>query len=176
MITRLTAHKGIGLVTGAIGDIIKSDIQFVLLGTGDLGYENFFQNLASGYPDKASAVIGFDKALSKRIYAAADLFLMPSRSEPCGLAQMIASRYGAVPIVRETGGLYDSIKNYNAVTGEGNGFTFTDFNAQNMLDTIWRAVSLYLRDKQQWGALVRKNYEYGFFMERFRRRIYEIIS
>lgn len=156
MISRLTAHKGLDLVTCVIEEALRNDIQFVLLGTGDLEYENYFIHLADDYPDKVKAVIKFDKTLSKRIYAAADIFLMPSRSEPCGLAQMIASRYGTVPLVRETGGLYDSIKYYDIDTEKGNGFTFTNFNAHDMLYTIWHAIGIYTHEKEKWNTLVRK--------------------
>ena len=129
-------------------------MQFVILGTGDPSYEDFFCNLQSRFPGKVRALIEFNKTLSKRIYAAADLFLMPSKSEPCGLSQMIASRYGAVPIVRETGGLYDTIKPFNPETGEGNGVTFVTYNAHDMLDAIRRACALYRSDS--WKTL-RKN-------------------
>ncbi len=156
MVTRLTAHKGLDLVTRVIEEALISDIQFVLLGTGDLEYENFFLHLAASYPDKVHAIIKFDKILSKRIYAAADIFLMPSKSEPCGLAQMIASRYGTVPLVRETGGLFDSIKSYDISTGKGNGFTFTNFNAHDMLYTLLKAIELYTYEKGKWKTLVQK--------------------
>lgn len=162
MITRLTAHKGLDLVTRVLEEALKNDIQFVLLGTGELDYENFFTRLSADYPDKVKSVIRFDKALSKKIYAAADIFLMPSRSEPCGLAQMIASRYGTVPLVRETGGLYDSIKYYDVVTEKGNGFTFTNFNAHDMLYTMWHAIDIYTHEKEKWKRLVRKIMQIDF--------------
>ncbi len=156
MITRLTSHKGVDLVTAVIDDLLCDDVQFVLLGTGDPGFENFFRRLEEKYPDKVKAIIAYDKALSKKIYAASDIFLMPSKSEPCGLAQMIASRYGAVPIVRETGGLFDTIKYYNDETGEGNGFTFARYNAHDMLYTIRKAVELYRDHKDKWKPLAAK--------------------
>jgi len=144
MITRLASHKGVDLVKRVIDEALATeDMQFVVLGTGEKDYEDFFCELQDRYPGRVRALIEFNKALSKRIYAAADLFLMPSKSEPCGLSQMIASRYGAVSIVRETGGLYDTIKPFNPETGEGNGITFVTYNAHDMLDAIRRAIALY---------------------------------
>lgn len=154
MISRLTAHKGLDLVTRIIEELLPDGIQFVLLGTGEGEYESFFRDLEYRYHDCVRAIIKYDKALSKRIYAAADLFLMPSKSEPCGLSQMIASAYGTVPIVRETGGLYDSIKSYNEYTGEGNGFTFANYNAHDMLYTLRRALGYY-HDKAMWEPFAR---------------------
>ena len=144
MITRLASHKGVDLVKRVIDEALATeDMQFVILGTGEKAYEEFFCQLQDRYPGKVRSLIEFNKALSKKIYAAADLFLMPSKSEPCGLSQMIASRYGAVAIVRETGGLYDTIKPFNPETGEGNGITFVTYNAHDMLDAIRRGVALY---------------------------------
>ncbi len=156
MITRLTSHKGVDLVTAVIEEFLCDDVQFVVLGTGDPGFEGFFRRLEERHPSKVRAIIAYDKALSKKIYAASDMFLMPSKSEPCGLAQMIASRYGAVPIVRETGGLYDTIKYYNDDTEEGNGFTFARYNAHDMLYTMRKAEGLYRDYKDKWNALARK--------------------
>ena len=156
MITRLVSHKGLDLVECVLEEIIANDnIQFVLLGTGDANYEAFFRNLEAKYPEKVRSIIKYDKTLSKKIYAASDLFLMPSKSEPCGLAQMICSRYATVPIVRETGGLYDSIKSYNEFTGEGNGFTFSNYNAHDMMYTIRRALSFY-ENKEEWNKIMKK--------------------
>lgn len=156
MISRLVSHKGLDLVRCVLEEIISADsVQFVLLGTGEPVYEAFFANLEARYPDRVRAVIKYDKSLSKKIYAAADLFLMPSKSEPCGLAQMISSRYGTVPIVRETGGLYDSIKSYNEFNGEGNGFTFTNYNAHDMMYTVRRALAFY-RCGEYWNGIRKK--------------------
>ncbi len=160
MITRLTDHKGLDLMTLAAEDILKEDVQFVILGKGDAYFENFFRNLSARFPQKAKAIIAFDKTLAKRIYAGADMFLMPSKSEPCGLAQMIASRYGTVPIIHETGGLYDSIKDVGC-EGGGNGFTFSAYSAWNMLCTVKRALEMY-RNKEEWNALVKKIMQYDF--------------
>ncbi len=156
MITRLTSHKGLDLVTRVIDEFMQDDVQFVLLGTGDPGFESFFRRLEESYPDKVRAIIAYDKALSKKIYAASDIFLMPSKSEPCGLAQMIASRYGTVPVVRETGGLYDTIKYYDDETGEGNGFTFANYNAHDMLYTLRKAEGLCRDYKDKWKELCSK--------------------
>ncbi|MBQ7364286.1 MAG: glycogen synthase [Clostridia bacterium] len=144
MITRLASHKGLDLVKRVIDEALATeDMQFVLLGTGEKDYEVFFKELENRFPGKVRALLEFNKKLSKEIYAAADLFLMPSKSEPCGLSQMMASRYGTVAIVRETGGLYDTIKPFDHTTGEGNGVTFVTYNAHDMLDAIRRALALY---------------------------------
>ena len=153
MISRLVSHKGFDLVRRVADEILASDVQFVLLGTGEGELEDFFSNLAQRHPDKCGVMLAFDKILAKQIYASADMFLMPSKSEPCGLAQMIASRYGTIPIVRETGGLYDTIKPYITSEGTGNGFTFKTYNAHDMLDAVRRALSLYC-DKEEWARLV----------------------
>lgn len=154
MVSRLASHKGFDLVRHVIEEfILENDVQFALLGTGEYDLEDFFGSLALRYPDKVCAKLEYNKSLSKKFYAGADMFLMPSKSEPCGLAQMIASRYGTVPVVRETGGLYDTIKSYNEFTGEGNGFTFANYNAHEMKDVLQRALGLY-RNKEAWNGLV----------------------
>ena len=152
MITRLVAHKGLELVKTVAEDILHEDVQFVLLGTGDFGYEEYFKDLGKRYEGKASVNIAFNGDLSRKIYSGADLFLMPSVSEPCGLSQMIASRYATVPIVRETGGLYDSIKPYGA---GGNGFTFASCNAYDMLYVVHEAIDTY-KNAEAWQALMKK--------------------
>lgn len=153
MVSRLASHKGFDLVKRVADDILRDDVQLVVLGTGEAELEDFFADLANRYPDKCGVRLAFNKDLAKQIYASADIFLMPSKSEPCGLAQMIASRYGTVPVVRETGGLYDTIKPYNPETGDGNGVTFVTYNAHDMLNAIHRVCALY-RDADQWGELV----------------------
>ncbi len=158
IITRLATHKGLDLVQEAMGDIIKNnDVQLVVLGKGEEKYESYFSWLEREYPDKVKALLTYDRDLSKRIYAACDIFIMPSKSEPCGLSQMIASRYGAVPVVRETGGLYDSIKGYWVDNGEikGNGFTFANYYAGELADRINAALALY-SDKVQYKKLTSK--------------------
>lgn len=152
MISRLVAHKGLDLVRAAIEELLADDVQFVLLGTGDSEYESYFKDLANRYKGKAVSIIAFNGDLSRKIYSGADIFLMPSKSEPCGLSQMIASRYLTVPVVRETGGLYDSIKPYGA---GGNGFTFAAYNAGDMLYVLREAVSLY-KNKPKWQKLMIK--------------------
>ncbi len=155
MISRLVEHKGFDLVECILEEIVAHfDVQIVVLGTGSETYENYFRYLSAKYSDKVAARIAFDKALSKKIYAGADLFLMPSLREACGLSQMIASRYGTVPIVRETGGLYDTIHPYLFDSGDGNGFTFTNYNAHDMKHVILEACGLF-HDKQAWKALVK---------------------
>ena len=156
MVSRLASHKGFDLVCRVIEEMLTYDrIQFVLLGTGDSVFEQYFKRISEKYPSKFCALIEFNKDLSKLIYAGADMFLMPSKSEPCGLSQMIASRYGAVPIVRETGGLYDTIKAYNRYDGTGNGFSFANYNAHEMMSVIRQAEELFC-DRRAWNRLVRQ--------------------
>ncbi len=158
VISRLASHKGVDLISSISDRLMREhDLQLVVLGKGEPQYEEFFRWLEGMYPRKVRALMTYDRDLSKRIYAASDLFLMPSRSEPCGLSQMIASRYGSVPIVRETGGLYDSIKGYWNRNGEimGNGFTFSDYSADQLLERTCAALDLY-RDTETFDALVRK--------------------
>ncbi len=152
MITRLTSGKGIDLVLYALRKLLVRDIQFVLLGTGDKKYENAFTALSQSHSN-CKALIKFDRVISKKMYASADIFLMPSKSEPCGLAQMIACSYGTIPIVREVGGLYDSIKPYGQEFS--NGFTFANFNGDELFDTVNRALDLY-QNADEWNALVKR--------------------
>ncbi len=142
-VSRLVSHKGFDLVNAVLHDIMRMDLQMVVLGTGDWAFEEAFRRAAGQYPGRFSAQIMYSAQLSNLIYAGADLFLMPSIAEPCGLSQMIAMRYGTLPVVRETGGLKDSVLPYNYVTGEGTGFTFTDVNAHDMLHVLESAVGLY---------------------------------
>ena len=141
IISRLVSHKGLDLVKCVMDAILAKDVQVVILGKGELSFENYFSHVAKVYNQKCATIIAYNQDLSRKIYSGADLFLMPSKSEPCGLSQMISSRYGAVPIVRETGGLNDSIKPY---TGEnGNGWTFKEYNAHDMLYVIGEAVRTF---------------------------------
>lgn len=149
MVSRLVGHKGLDLVNYIIDDLCERNMQLVVLGTGDTLYEKSMTSFAEKYPDKVSAKIVFDKNLSREIYAGADIFLMPSKSEPCGLAQMVALRYGTVPVVRKTGGLKDSIPDYG---DGGTGFTFETYNAHDMLGAIDRALETY-EDPKLWSAL-----------------------
>lgn len=143
MITRLVSHKGLDLVKFIGEEMLSRDLQFVVVGTGDREFEDFFNWLAYNHKDKIAVRIAFDPVLANQIYAGADLFLMPSKSEPCGLSQLIAMRYGTIPIVRETGGLVDTVPAYNPETGEGRGFTFKSYNAHDMLGAVDHACSLY---------------------------------
>ena len=153
MITRLVAPKGVDIVAEMIDDLLyNNDVQFVMLGTGDSKYEDFFRQLQERHPDQVRALIEFNTATAHRIYAGGDIFLMPSRSEACGLAQMIACRYGNVPIVRLTGGLADSIQEWDG--WEGNGFTFYDFNGNELAFAVGRALDLYSH-RNKWRALVK---------------------
>ncbi|PLS09640.1 glycogen synthase GlgA [Neobacillus cucumis] len=153
MVTRLTNQKGLDLVLHVFREMMKEDLQFIILGSGDPHYENFFNQMEQEYPDKVGVYLGFSEPLAHQIYAGADLFLMPSQFEPCGLGQLIALQYGAIPIVRETGGLNDTVQSYNEFTGSGNGFTFKNFNAHDMLHTLRRAISFYKQNKI-WSHLV----------------------
>ena len=150
IVTRLVKHKGLDLVKRVFEDMLRADLQFAILGSGEWEFETFFSEMAKKYPDKVGLKLGFNPQLAHRIYAGADIFLMPSQSEPCGLAQMVALRYGTIPIVRETGGLNDTIK--DSGDGEGNGFTFKSYNAHDMLNTVWRAITGYA-DKEGWAVL-----------------------
>ena len=151
IVTRFVSHKGIDLINCVFEDIIRLGYRFAILGSGDKIYEDFFKEMAYRYPDRVSVTIGFKPDLARRIYAGADVFLMPSQSEPCGLAQMVALRYGTIPVVRETGGLADSISDCGAKGG--NGFTFKTYNAHDMLDALIRARAYYDK-RMQWGKLV----------------------
>ena len=152
MITRLVGHKGVDLVQRVMEDLMWDDLQLVVIGTGEWQYEEMFRSYAGRFPAKMSANIVFDNTLAHQAYAGADLVLMPSKQEPCGLTQLIAMRYGTIPIVRETGGLFDTVPAYNIETGEGNGFTFKSYNAHDMLDAVRRGESLF-HDKEHWTAL-----------------------
>ncbi len=150
IVTRLVKHKGIDLVKCVFEDLLKADLQFAILGSGEWEFETFFHEMAEKYPDKVGLKLGFNPQLAHRIYAGADIFLMPSQSEPCGLAQMVALRYGTVPIVRETGGLNDTIS--DSGDNKGNGFTFKSYNAHDMLETVWRAFAGY-SNIEGWSTL-----------------------
>ena len=165
-ISRLVGHKGFELVCQAFRGIMDMEVQFVLLGTGEWGYEQFFRNAQNEYPGRVSANILYDGALSDAIYAGADLFLMPSIAEPCGLSQMFAMRYGTVPVVRMTGGLLDSVPAYNPEENTGLGFTFGSVDAGDMLGALYRAVGVYYDDKKAWDQLVTRDMEADFSWDR----------
>lgn len=154
MVTRLTRQKGMDLVMYALDRILSGGVQVAVLGTGDRDYEDGLRYFQDKYPGTMTARIEFDPALSQRMYAAADMFLMPSKFEPCGLSQIIAMRYGTLPIVRETGGLKDTVQPYNEFTGEGTGFSFTNFNGDEMGDAVFRAARLFWDNRDAWNQLV----------------------
>ena len=154
MVTRLTRQKGMDLVMYALDRILVGGVQVAVLGTGDRDYEDGLRYFQDKYPGTMAARIEFDPALSQRMYAAADMFLMPSKFEPCGLSQIIAMRYGTLPIVRETGGLKDTVIPYNEFTGEGTGFSFSNFNGDEMGDAVFRAARLFWDNRDAWNQLV----------------------
>lgn len=154
MVTRLTRQKGMDLVMYALDRILAGGVQVAVLGTGDRDYEDGLRYFQDKYPGTMAARIEFDPALSQRMYAAADMFLMPSKFEPCGLSQIIAMRYGTLPIVRETGGLKDTVVPYNEFTGEGTGFSFSNFNGDEMGDAVFRAARLFWDNREAWNQLV----------------------
>lgn len=154
MVTRLTRQKGMDLVMYALDRILAGGVQVAVLGTGDRDYEDGLRYFQDKYPGTMAARIEFDPALSQRMYAAADMFLMPSKFEPCGLSQIIAMRYGTLPVVRETGGLKDTVIPYNEFTGEGTGFSFTNFNGDEMGDAVFRAARLFWDNRDAWNQLV----------------------
>ncbi len=152
-ISRLVGHKGFSLVTDALYEIMSMNVQMVVLGTGDWQYEETFRHAQGQYPSRFAAQLTYSNPLANMIYAGADLFLMPSISEPCGLSQMIAMRFGTIPVVRETGGLKDTVIPYNKYTGEGRGFTFANISASDMMWVLREAVDVYFNDKKAWHAL-----------------------
>jgi starch synthase len=153
IVTRFVGHKGIDLIRNVFEEIVHSGMKFAVLGSGERIYEDFFREMAARYTGKVAVEIGFRPELSRKIYAGADMFLMPSQSEPCGLAQMISMRYGTIPIVRETGGLRDSVRDNGGENG--NGFTFKTYNANDMLDAVKRAKSVY-DAPENWTELVKR--------------------
>jgi len=162
LISRLVDQKGLDLIA-RIGDrLLAEDVQFVVLGSGDRHYEDMFRRLRERHPDKVGLYIGFNSILAQRIYAGADMFLMPSRFEPCGLGQLIAMRYGTIPIVRATGGLADTVHDFNPATGSGNGFVFSEYAESALWHAIERAVKLYREQPGQWMRLVRGAMELDF--------------
>lgn len=162
MVSRLAGHKGIDLLCYIGNRLLEREIQLVIVGTGEKQYEYALSSLAKQNPGKASVQLAFDPALASRVYAGADMYLMPSKSEPCGLSQLIAMHYGTVPIVASTGGLRDTVLPYNDETKEGRGFTFQSYNADDFLGAIDRAVGLYYNDRDQWNALAKRDMEIDF--------------
>ena len=164
MVTRLTEQKGMDLVAAVVDEIMRADVQMVVLGTGDWKYENMIKRVQEQYPAKFRAILQFSSDIASKLYGAADIFLMPSKFEPCGLSQMIAMRYGTVPVVRETGGLKDTVEPYNPVEKTGVGFTFKTYNSYDMLDAVWRAYGTFF-DKENWKAVVSNGMKKDFGWE-----------
>ncbi len=164
IVSRLVEQKGFELIMATFEELLQEDVQFVVLGAGDHRYEHFFNDKAYWHPDKVKVWIGYDDSLARRIYAGSDMFAMPSQFEPCGLSQLIALRYLSVPIVRETGGLKDTVQAYNEYTGEGNGFSFANYNAHDYMHTVRRALAFY-RDEKSWNRIVsnasKEDYSWG---------------
>jgi len=173
MISRLVDQKGFDLISEVADELLSMDIQMVILGIGDPKYHDLLAKMAKKYPKKLAVNLRFDNKLAHLIEAGADMFLMPSYYEPCGLNQLYSLKYGTIPIVRETGGLADSIKNYNPDTGEGNGFTFKEYNAQAMLTAIKNAVELFA-DKKTWIELQKKGMAEDFSWDRAAEKYLEL--
>lgn len=162
LISRLVDQKGLDLIAEVIDEMMSQELQFVVLGSGDRHYEQLFESIKTRYPEKMGLYIGFNAILAQRIYAGSDMFLMPSRFEPCGLGQLISLRYGTIPIVRFTGGLADTVHDYNPVTGSGNGFGFSDYNGRELMNTIYRALQVYREQSEQWYRLVKNAMELDY--------------
>ena len=177
MITRLASHKGLDLLCYIARRLLGMDVQLVILGTGEQRFENYFRGLAAEYPDKVSAQLRFDLNLANRIYAGADVYLMPSKSEPCGLSQMNAMRYGTVPVVNATGGLKDTVPPVDSSTNTGLGYTFQSYNGDDFWGAIDRCLGLYWHDQDGWKDLIRRDMSADFswkkpaekYMELFHR-------
>lgn len=162
LVSRLVDQKGLDLLARIMDDLMALDIQFILLGSGDPYYEAQFSSFSQTYPEKMVSRIGFNTVLAQRIYAGADIFLMPSRFEPCGLGQLISMRYGTIPVARATGGLADTVNDYNPVTGSGNGFVFSEYNRRALYDAISRGLKLYGQNPAAWRRLVRAAMEIDY--------------
>ncbi|MCI9181760.1 MAG: glycogen synthase GlgA [Acholeplasmatales bacterium] len=160
LVSRLVDQKGIDLLMPILDDVIQySNAKFILMGSGDSYYENFFRTMEAKYPDRFKCYIGYSDPVAQKIYAGCDIFLMPSKFEPCGLGQMIAMRYGTLPLVRETGGLKDTVLPYNEYTNEGTGFSFTNYNATELKDVMFLALNTYNNNKDAWSSLVKQAME-----------------
>ncbi len=179
IVSRLVEQKGLDLVVHILDEMLSMDIQMVVLGTGDQRFEEIFQHFTGKYPQKMAIRLFFDEALAHKIYGGSDILLMPSLFEPCGLSQMIAMRYGTLPVVRETGGLKDTVSPYNEFSGEGNGFSFANYNAHELLFTVQRAVRLFLTDRAAWKRLVKNalacDFSWGKSAQQY-RELYQSIN
>ncbi len=176
MVTRLVSHKGLDLVCETLDAIMEKDVQFVVLGKGDAKYETFFEYARARYGGRMAVHLGYSEELAMQIYAGADLFLMPSKSEPCGLSQMIAMRYGTVPIVRETGGLKDTVRAYEAWNSAGNGFTFANYNAGDMCHVVCQAIDLYHNNRDVYALLQKRGMTADFSWKRSAQAYRDIYS
>jgi starch synthase len=165
MVSRLTDQKGLDIIADAIEDLMRLDLQLVFLGTGEQRYQQMLTGLSSRRPDKIGVRIGFDNALAHKIEAGADMFLMPSKYEPCGLNQIYSLKYGTIPIVRATGGLDDTIEDYNPSTGAGNGFKFSSYSGPTLLEVVKRALAVYSH-KKAWRRLMTNAMSYDFSWEK----------
>jgi starch synthase len=176
MVSRLTTQKGLDLILQVAEELLEGDIQLVVLGTGEWRFESALKDLEHRYGAKMRIVINFNKDLSSKLYGAADIFLMPSRFEPCGLSQLIAMHYGTVPVVRETGGLKDTVIPYDPTTKTGTGFTFKNYDANDMLSAIWRAVDAYYNDKAGWKKLIYNGMVADFGWEKSAQKYVELYN
>lgn len=176
LVSRLSGQKGLNLIIDRIDEFLSKDLQFVLLGTGDDYYQDRFRRIVINYPMKIAIHLGFNARLAQRIYAGSDMFLMPSRFEPCGLGQMISLRYGTIPVVRSTGGLAETIIDYNAdnENGNGNGFSFANFSSEGMLDAIDRAINIYCKKPHDWQKLIVRALETDFSWSRSAKKYEEL--
>jgi len=174
VVSRLVDQKGLDLLAHILEEMLSMDLQIVILGTGDKKYEEMFNYFAQKFPYKLAACVVFDDVLAHKIYGGADILLMPSQFEPCGLSQMIAMRYGTIPVVRETGGLRDTVNPYNELTGEGNGFSFANYNAHELLFTVQRAVKLFSEDKVAWKGLAENARKSDFSWEKPAKQYIEL--
>lgn len=171
IVSRLTDQKGFDLIAYVMDEILETtDIQFCILGTGEKQYEGMFHYFQSKYPDRLSVYIGYSEERAHQIYASCDAFLMPSLFEPCGLSQMMAMRYGTIPIVRETGGLKDTVEAYNEYENTGTGFSFTDYNAHDMLHVIKYAESVFKNNKKAWNEMMVRDMNKDFSWDASARR------
>jgi starch synthase len=176
---RLATQKGINLMTKNLEEVIEfSDARFILMGSGNDSYQDFFRYLSYKFPKRVANYIGFNEEIAHKLYAASDIFMMPSRFEPCGLGQMIAMRYGSLPLVRETGGLKDTVIPYNRFTGIGTGFSFTNYDPFEFKEKMFEAIHLYNEDQKTWLKLVKQAMSQDFSLERMAleyEKIYHII-
>jgi starch synthase len=176
LVSRLTDQKGLDLIEEVMDGIIDENTQFVIVGTGQEQYENMFRYYQSMYPDRVSANILYSDKLARQLYAAADAFLMPSRFEPCGLTQLISFRYGTAPIVRETGGLKDTVLPYNEVDNTGDGFSFANYNADEMLEIINYAKDIYFNNKRRWNQLIERGMKKDFSWHASKQKYEELYN